>query len=87
MIVDETALRQRAALGAKYKEHLADFHEAIDAVKADYIAEWPSTFDAEQREKLWVAVRICDKMKEHFGALVSDGQVASHQLAELKRLG
>lgn len=85
-MIDETAVRERAAIGARYREHLEDFHAAIDAVKAEYAAEWPRTFDAEQRERLWLAVRVCDKMKEHFGALVSNGQVASHQLAELKRL-
>jgi hypothetical protein len=86
MIVDENALRQRAALGSKYKEHLEDFHAAIDAVEAQYASAWADTFDAAERDNLWRAVRVCRKMKEHFGGLVSNGQVASHQLAELKRL-
>ena len=85
-MVNEQAIRERAALGAKYREHLSDFHDAIDAVEAQYAQAWAETFDPEQRDNLWRAVRVCRKMKEHFGSLVSDGQVASHQLAELRRL-
>jgi hypothetical protein len=61
-------------------------HAAIDAVADQYSAAWADTFDPAQRENLWLAVRVCRKMKEHFGALVSDGAVATHQLTELKRL-
>ena len=87
MTSNEQALRERAALGAKYKEHLADFHDAIDAVAEQYAAEWATTFDAAQRENLWRAVQVCRKMKEHFGEIVSAGTLASHQITELKRLG
>jgi hypothetical protein len=73
-------------MGSRYREHLEDFHAAIDAIEQQYASAWADTFDASERDNLWRAVRVCRKMKEHFGALVSDGQVASHQLAELKRL-
>ena len=86
-MIDEQALREQAALGAKYKEHLDDFHAAIDAVAAQYSAEWQNTHDAAERENLWRAVQVCRKMKEHFGSLVSDGTLATHQLTELRRLG
>ena len=85
-MIDEVALRQAASLGARYQQHLDDLHEAIDAVEAQYAQAWCDTFDAAERENLWRAVRVCRKMKEHFGSLVSDGVLASHQLAELKRL-
>ena len=85
--VDESALRERAATGALYAEHLDDFHAAIDAVEAQYASAWADTFDPAERENLWCAVRVCRKMKEHFGGLVSDGKLATHQLTELKRLG
>jgi hypothetical protein len=85
-MIDENAVREKAALGAVYKEHLEDFHAAIDAVEAQYVLAWANTFDAAERENLWRAVRVCRKMKEHFGSIVSDGKVATHQLSELKRL-
>jgi hypothetical protein len=55
-------------------------------VEAQYVLAWANTFDAAERENLWRAVRVCRKMKEHFGSIVSDGKVATHQLSELKRL-
>ena len=87
MAADEQALRERAALGALYKEHLDALNEAIDAVEAQYASAWADTFDAEERDNLWRAVRVCRKMKEHFGSLVSDGRLATHQLTGLRRLG
>lgn len=84
--MNESKLREAAALGAKYKEHLDEFHAAIDAVEAQYASAWADTFDAAERDNLWRAVRVCRKMKEHFGALASAGTLATHQLSELKRL-
>jgi hypothetical protein len=85
--MNEQALREAAATGSKYREHLDDFHAAIDAVAAQYADAWATTFDAHERENLWRGVQVCRKMKEHFGALVSGGTLATHQLQELKRLG
>jgi hypothetical protein len=84
---NEALLREQAATGALYREHLDALHAAIDAVEAQYSDAWADTFDAESRENLWRAVRVCRKMKEHFGSLVSAGTLASHQLTGLKRLG
>ena len=84
--MNEQQLRETAALGAKYREHLDDFHAAIDAVAAQYADAWATTFDPAERENLWRGVQVCRKMKEHFGSLVSGGTLATHQLSELKRL-
>lgn len=86
-MIDETALREQAATGAIYSEHLDDLHAAIDAVERQYASAWADTFDAAERDNLWRAVRVCRKMKEHFGSLVSDGKLATHRLTELRRLG
>jgi hypothetical protein len=85
-VIDESTLREKAAAGSVYSEHLDEFRAAIDAVEAQYASAWADTFDAAERDNLWRAVRVCRKMKEHFGGIVSDGLVASHQLSELKRL-
>lgn len=84
--MNEQLLREQAERGAVYREHLSALHEAIDAVEAQYSSAWCDTFDPAERENLWRAVRVCRKMKEHFGSLVSDGTLATHQLSELKRL-
>ena len=84
--MDETALREQAALGAKFKEVLPDIHDGLDAIGAQYAEEWARTFSTDERENLWRAVQVVKKLKAHFGEIVSSGTVASHQLTEIKRL-
>jgi hypothetical protein len=86
LAVNEQALRERAALGSIYKEHLDDIRAAIEAVEDQYASAWTDCFDSAERDNLWHAVRVCRKVKEHFGSLVSAGTLATHQLTELKRL-
>lgn len=83
---DETALRERAALGARFKEALPDIQDGLDTIERAYADEWARTFDAGERDNLWRAVQVVRKLKGHFGEIVSSGAVASHQLTELKRL-
>lgn len=79
------ALREKAAVGARFKEHLPAITEAIDEVEKQYADELLNCFDPEGREKLWQAVQVCRKVKQHFGSLVSGGTLAQHQLQELSR--
>lgn len=85
-MINEEALRQQAAAGAAIREHLDALHAAIDAVEAQYAGAWADTFDSAERDNLWRAVRVCRKMKEHFGSIAGSGTLATHQLSELKRL-
>ena len=85
-MIDEGALRERAALGARFKEVLPDIREALTGIEAEYTAELLGTHDSQQRDNLWRAVQIVHKLKSHFGEIVSSGAVASHQLTEIKRL-
>lgn len=82
---DENAIRERAALGARYREHLPSFNEALDAVEKQYADELLNTFNPEGRERLWIAVQVVRKMKQHFGSLASQGTLAMHQLQELSK--
>jgi hypothetical protein len=86
MIRDEIAIRERAAIGARYKEHLEAYTEALDAVEKQYADELLGSFDPAARERLWIAVQVCRKMKQHFGSLASQGSLAQHQLSEIARL-
>ena len=86
MIVDEGALRERAAKGARFKEVLPDIMEGLDSIERQYADDWAQTFDPAQRENLWRAVQVVRKLKGQFGEIVSSGAVSSRQLSELKRL-
>lgn len=85
-MTDESGLRERASLGAKFKEHLPDIQDALNAVEAEYVNELLNTFDRDHRDNLWRTVQVCRRLKQHFGEIVSSGALASHQLEELKRL-
>lgn len=85
--VSETALRERAALGARFREFLPDIQDGLDAIEREYAEEWARSFDTVERENLWRAVQVVRKLKGHFGEIVSGGTLATHQLTELKRLG
>jgi hypothetical protein len=85
MIRDEAAIRERAALGARYKEHLPDIQAAVDLIAEQYAAELLKCQEPLGRERLWQAHQVCLKVKEHFGSLVSGGTLALHQIQELSR--
>lgn len=85
-MIDENALRQKAALGAKFKEALPDIRDGLDAIEAEYANAWAETFKTEERENLWRAVQVVRRLKDHFGEIVSDGEVSQLHLTEIKRL-
>lgn len=82
---NEIAIRERAAAGARIGEHIASINDAIDEVERQYAEDLLNTFNPEGRERLWVAVQVCRKVKEHFGSLVGGGKLAQHQLQELSK--
>jgi hypothetical protein len=84
--VNEHALRERAAMGARFKEALPDIQDGLDSIEREFADEWARTFDAGERDNLWRAVQVVRKLKSHFGEIVSSGAVATHQLSELRRL-
>ena len=86
MIRDEIAIREKAALGARYREHLDTYNEALDAVEKQYADELLGCHNPEGRERLWIAVQVVRKMRQHFGSLASQGTLAQHQLTEIARL-
>jgi hypothetical protein len=83
----EDNLRERAALGARFREVLPDIQGALDSLASEYADEWARTHVAEERENLWRAVQVVKKLKSHFGEIVSSGTLATHQLAEIRKLG
>ena len=86
-MIDQGALIEKASLGARFKEVMPDILEGLDRIEQQYADELLNTHDRDQRENLWLAVQVTRKLKSHFASIVSNGTVASHQLAELRRLG
>lgn len=61
------------------------FNDALATLEAEYIAAWKATplRDSDGRERVWQAVQIIGKIKDHIGAVLNDGKLAAAQLREL----
>jgi hypothetical protein len=71
----------RAARALAVRALLDDPHvkDALAAIEADLVAEWKRSFDDRERENLWRAVNIMERLKTW---LLS---AASHDLTALRR--
>lgn len=60
-------------------------NEAFASLEASYISAWRTTpaRDADARERLWQAVNILGKVKEHLLTVVGGGKVARAELEAL----
>lgn len=60
-------------------------NEAFASLESSYVEMWKSSKveDANAREKLFLAINIIGKVKQHLQTIVNDGKLAAHQLREL----
>lgn len=67
--------------------------EAFGRLEERYLDEWRvSQFrDTDARERLWQAVNVLRKVKDHLGKIVADGKLAQREIDQLverrKRFG
>ncbi|HEY1361491.1 MAG TPA: hypothetical protein VGF60_04555 [Xanthobacteraceae bacterium] len=59
--------------------------EAFTRLEADYIAAWRLTpaRDTDARERLWQAVNVLGKVKDHIARVAADGKLGQRQLDEM----
>ena len=57
----------------------ANVRDAFASIEADLTAEWKRSFDPAERETLWRAVNVMERLKTWLHS------AASHDLAALKR--
>jgi hypothetical protein len=86
-MVDELALNQAAERAARAQRLTEDelLTEAFERLKEDYMAAWLGTAarDTDARERLWQAVQIVGKVRDHLGMVMAGGRLANRELAEL----
>ena len=89
-MTDEFKLLQAKERGAQAEVLLRHdlLKEAFDYLEKRYIDEWriTSARDADAREKLFLAVNIVGKVREHLIAHVSNGRVAQTELNRMTGL-
>jgi hypothetical protein len=59
--------------------------EAFAKLEADYIAAWRTTpaRDTDARERLWQAVNVLGKVRDHLGQVAAAGKLAQRQIDDL----
>jgi hypothetical protein len=72
---------QRARRAAVVRALLddANVRDAFAAIEADLVAEWKRCFDAHERDNLWRAVNIVERLQAWLRS------AASHDLTALRR--
>lgn len=88
---DHSALEHAAARAVRAKALLGDelLSESFDALEKSYIAAWRATTidDAAGREKLFLAINILGKVRDHLAGVVANGKLARAELKELAETG
>lgn len=86
-MTDEASLNETAARGVR-AEGLLDnelLAGAFTALEASYISAWRATAidDSAGREKLFLAINIVGKVRDHLASIVANGKLAQAELKEL----
>jgi hypothetical protein len=86
-VSDEDALTQAASKAARAQNLLANelLTEAFSGLEEAYTSAWRTTTieDVSGREKLFLAINIVGKVRDHLTSVVTNGKLAA---AELKQL-
>ena len=89
-MTDEADLDQAAAKALRAQDLLDNeiLTEAFDILEKSYVTAWRATGidDTTGREKLFLAINIVGKVRDHLGAVVANGKLAEAELRELARV-
>jgi len=86
-MIDESKLDQAVAKGARVQALLDDdlLSGAFTGLEDSYTAAWRSTGvdDVAAREKLFLAINIVGKVRDHLISLVTNGKLAQAELKDI----
>jgi len=87
-MTDELNLHRDKDRGAQAEALLANhlLTEAFAALDAEYVKAWRLTHinDVNARERLFQAVQIVAKIKDHLGKVLNNGKLAQRELDDLE---
>jgi hypothetical protein len=90
MMTDDASLNEAATRGVRAEDLLGDelLSEAFTALEASYVSAWRATAidDSTGREKLFLAINVVGKVRDHLASVVADGKLAQAELKELAQL-
>ena len=86
-MIDESKLDQAAAKAVRAQELLDNelLVEAFRGLEESYIAAWRATRveDVAAREKLFLAINVVGKVRDHLNGILTNGKLAQAELKEL----
>lgn len=86
-MTDEIALAKATERAAQAQRLLDDkmLSEAFRGLEEAYTSAWRATTidDISGREKLFLAINIVGKVRDHLTAIVNDGKLANRELKDL----
>jgi hypothetical protein len=87
--MDETKLGEAAAKAMRAQDLLDNelLSEAFKGLEDSYTSAWRATAidDVAAREKLFLAINIVGKVRDHLTAIVASGKLAQAELKEIAR--
>ncbi len=88
-MTDEIALTKATERAAQAQRLLDDkmLAEAFKGLEEAYTAAWRATTieDISGREKLFLAINIVGKVRDHLGSIVNNGKLAQAELKQLSQ--
>ncbi|TFV71677.1 hypothetical protein E4K64_25445 [Bradyrhizobium frederickii] len=88
--MNEDELHSAASRGSHAESLLKDelLSECFAKLEEAYVAAWRSTNfdDVAAREKLFVAINVIGKVKEHLGTIAAHGELAKAEVEEMIRV-
>jgi hypothetical protein len=85
--MNEDKLQASISRGARAEALLKNklLQEAFTKLEDDYVAAWKSwpAADSAGRERLWQAVNVLGKVRDHLVKVVNDSKLARRQLSDL----
>lgn len=89
-MTDELKLIKATELASRAAQLLGDdlLTEAFTTLEQAYIERWRGTeiFDDKGREKLFVAINVIGKVRDHLTTVISDGKLAARELDNIAQL-
>ena len=86
-MTDEIALQRAAAKAARAQALLEDelLAEAFTSLESAYTTAWRSTTieDVTGREKLFLAINVVGKVRDHLTVIVNNGKLAAAELRQI----
>jgi hypothetical protein len=90
MMTDEASLNETATRGVRAEGLLNNelLSEAFTALEGSYVSAWRASAidDSAGREKLFLAINVIGKVRDHLASVVANGKLAQAELKELAQI-